>query len=318
MAGADTINYSLRPNKNVERKIIFDGLRLLDPAFPFDTYRYIGLGSMWFIDFILAHRTLAIRDMVSIEKNGEKKRRAVFNAPYRTIDVREGDSSVILPKLDLAGGPAILWLDYEKRLGAVRDELTTVCEQLPSGSVLVVTINATRDAFHVETTTERQRLLEEAFRRDVGSLAPAEFPNDFFDIGQFERNVGRTLIALLERATRKSGRDARFTPIFHFAYKDNAQMVTVGGMIVNRADNVRLHRLNPLEIIPFATGSEQTVIDVPPLTTREKLAIDRLLPSDEPPNAEALNAIGVPLKPSAIQQYHWHYLRYPVFAEFLP
>jgi hypothetical protein len=311
-------NYALRPNKNVERKIIFDALRALTPAFPFSAYRYIGFGSLWFVDFILAHRELGIEEMISIERDPDRRRRAEFNQPFGTIKIEEGESAVVLPMLDLARKPAVVWLDYESRIGEVLEELAIACARLPSGSVLIATVNASKDPVTAATEAERQKLQEEAFKAEVGQLAPAQFPDDFFHVSQYRKNLGVTLVSHLERATRKSGRDERFIPLFHFAYKDGAQMVTVGGMIANGVDRARLAAIDLRRVQPFATGAAQEVIDIPTLTTREKLAIDRLLPRTEPLSGDDLEEAGIPLKEAAVAQYRRHYLQYPVFAEFLP
>ncbi len=78
-----TINYSIRPNKNVERKLIIEFLSALEQKFHISNYRYIGFGSMWFTDFILMHKALQINDMISIEESKSNEKRAEFNKPFR-------------------------------------------------------------------------------------------------------------------------------------------------------------------------------------------------------------------------------------------
>ena len=56
---ADSINYELRPNKNVERKLFMEMFRRLEKRLNIqDDYRYIGLGGLWFSDFSMIHRML--------------------------------------------------------------------------------------------------------------------------------------------------------------------------------------------------------------------------------------------------------------------
>ena len=71
MASSDYINYVIRPNKTVERKLIFETLSRLAPIFNFAEYRYIGFGALWFVDFVMAHKYLSIANMISIEKRLE-------------------------------------------------------------------------------------------------------------------------------------------------------------------------------------------------------------------------------------------------------
>ena len=86
MASFDVVNYTIRPNKNIERKLVFESLRELSTPLGLGDYRYIGLGSPWFIDFLLAHRYLLIRDMICIEFE-EHAPRMEFNKPYDCIAV---------------------------------------------------------------------------------------------------------------------------------------------------------------------------------------------------------------------------------------
>ena len=135
MAALDTVNYAIRPNKNIERKVVFEALSYLEADFPFAAYRYVGFGSLWFSDFVLAHQSLGISDLISIQKGQALAARARFNAPYGCIKVIEGEFGALLSSLKLDERPAILWLDYESRIGAVLEELALTCERLPSGSV---------------------------------------------------------------------------------------------------------------------------------------------------------------------------------------
>src|SRR5713226_5987155 len=101
MPVAERLNYSLRPNKNVERKLMAGVLRALMPEIPIGESRYIGMGSLWFVDFVLFHRVLGITDMVSVER--DLVDRARFNQPYDCVVVREGDIGAVLTQLAIHG-----------------------------------------------------------------------------------------------------------------------------------------------------------------------------------------------------------------------
>ena len=92
MASSDHVNFSLRPNKAVERKIVFEILSTVSSFFNLPEYRYLGLGSVWFVDFVMAHKILDISDMVSIESDEILAARAEFNKPFGCITVIQGDS----------------------------------------------------------------------------------------------------------------------------------------------------------------------------------------------------------------------------------
>jgi hypothetical protein len=81
MASYEKFDYSIRPNKRTQRKMIFDALARYIAVFPRARFRYVGFGSMWFTDFLYAHRRLGLNSLTSIEKP-DGFRRAAFNRPF--------------------------------------------------------------------------------------------------------------------------------------------------------------------------------------------------------------------------------------------
>ncbi len=67
MASFDLINYSLRPNKTIQRSLVFESISLLTGHIDLGELVYIGFGSIWFTDFQTAHKDLKIKDLISIE-----------------------------------------------------------------------------------------------------------------------------------------------------------------------------------------------------------------------------------------------------------
>lgn len=54
MRSTNVVNFSVRQNKVIERALVFDGLRRLLQHYPDTDLIYVGLGSIWFVDFDLA------------------------------------------------------------------------------------------------------------------------------------------------------------------------------------------------------------------------------------------------------------------------
>jgi len=134
--------YSLRPAKNIERKMMGEAFARLAPLSPLSKYRYIGFGSEFFNDFALYHETLGIREMLSIEHDIDRVPRCEFNRPYKCIRVEPGTASQVLPRLRWEPR-SIVWLDYLDRLKrSVLDDIALVASAASSGSLLVWTVNA--------------------------------------------------------------------------------------------------------------------------------------------------------------------------------
>jgi hypothetical protein len=138
----EKINYSLRPAKSIERKMLCDAFRRLSAFDKVENYQYIGFGSTYFSDFILFHRALGITKMISIEKDKENKERFMFNRPFRCVELEFGKSNEVLPKLNW-DAKSILWLDYDDKLdNHVLSDVRFFCINASPGSVIVLSVNA--------------------------------------------------------------------------------------------------------------------------------------------------------------------------------
>ena len=129
------IDYSLRPAKFAERKMLSEIFSRLKVFASLESYRYIGFGSIWFSDCILFHKALGVEDVISIEKEQAHKARFEFNKPYKGIRLMMGSAADVLPGLDWAHR-SIVWLDYDDPLNpGILDDVRTVATSVsvPSG-----------------------------------------------------------------------------------------------------------------------------------------------------------------------------------------
>lgn len=306
----ESINYMLRPNKNVERKLIASTLSALKKQFSISTYRYVGFGSMWFSDFVLMHKVLGISDMVTIEGQVSRRKRVEFNKPFACIKVRMEQAATALGEV-LDDTPSIVWLDYDGPLkNAMTGDLETAVGAMTSGSTILVSVNAV-----VEQLKNQ--------KRDDEDLTPAQFLADICDDqglltkaerltrNDFPSLVAEILHARLKAAVLASKPNCEYAPIWTFRYADDAEMVTVGGMIVDEEDTARLDACS-LGDLAFLSPDTLFDIQLPVLTEKEKRALDKLLPS-----AAALdpNGLEFELRPAEVAAYQAFYLEYPVFNE---
>jgi hypothetical protein len=314
------VHYGLRPAKNVERKLIMDCLRGLDVRFPIPEYRYVGLGSIYFVDFLLVHRVLRIRSMLSIEEKERDAKRAAFNVPFESIQVEPGETTLVLPEIGLEDSLVIVWLDYDSDLrGPVLEDMAIVAERLQAGSVFAVTVNAVAHQLHEplpppeEGARDRREILAELTDRTVDSI-PLNATNK---IG-FPSFLGEFLFDRFDSLVRHaSGGVKRFEPLFNFAYADNAQMITIGGMVVDDEAAEKLRECRLSERFEFATGRAQYGITLPLLTVREKAELDRMILLSPRPTAAEVEGRGLPLDQEELDGY-WRFNRqYPTFGEYV-
>ena len=84
----EKVNYLFRLKKQIERKLIIETLQSIDPTIGIKRYHYVGLGSIYFADFILFHKYLNIKKMTSIDDKSEDEERFRFNRPFGFIDFK--------------------------------------------------------------------------------------------------------------------------------------------------------------------------------------------------------------------------------------
>lgn len=321
------INYSLRPAKAVERKMLCDTIRRLHPFGKIESYRYVGFGSLYFSDFHLFHRALGLHNMLSIEKDAYAKETFEFNKPYRCVDLDFRPSSQVLPQLNW-DSKAIVWLDYDGKLDeAALSDVHTVCAKACSGTLFLISVNVkpepdpdepTRLAYAAETglaySLDTYRLRE--FSKAVGSKLPPEIQGkDLRGKGlasMSKRIIGNAIQDALSarNATVSAERKIQYRQILHFLYSDGAQMMTVGGILFEARDQPTFNACSFSELAFAREADEPYTIKVPCLTLKEINYLNVQLPKT--PLAD-LTLPGV--RPSDISQYAEIYRYFPTFTE---
>lgn len=312
MASFDTVNYSLRPNKAIQRQIVFDALELIDRVMPLRQSLYIGFGSVWFTDFVLAHRRLGIRDMISIENKPIGALRARFNAPFKTVKVEEGESNDVLRAIAdddaLNRRQWVVWLDYDRALSPeVLLDIGTVVTHAPPNSVLILTVNASAGS-HGDNPRKREAYVRNLLGPSVSdSLTAADFGAD-----AIVETLAASLRSYIADQAVQLGRPGGFVEGFRIPYRDGSPMLTIGGFLC--APGARSGVRTAIADAHWP-GMPRIPVAAPPLTMKEISALQRLLPSDRPITRAALRRAGFDLEDEQLSTFCEHYRRYPAFSQ---
>lgn len=321
------INYSLRPAKTVERKMMCEAFRRLYPFGKIETYRYVGFGSIYFSDFQLFHRVLGMDDMLSIEKDADAEKCFEFNKPYKCVRIDCRPASEVLPGLDWQI-KTIAWLDCESKLDEmVLSDVVSVCAKVCSGSVLIVSVNvnaeydpddATRQNYARETgltfNIDDYRLRE--MKKRLGDHLPPEVRGHELrgtGLASISRRVIHSSIeeALSARnGVLSLGKKLINHQIFNFHYRDGARMLTIGWIFFEADDQYKFDAcsFNELNFVRFE--EEPYTINVPCLTIKEIRHLNAQLPR------VAIDEVDIPgVPPSDIKHYAELYRYFPTFAE---
>jgi len=330
MAGSyRLINYALRPAKAIERRMLCAAFDRLYPFQRVQKYRYLGLGSIYFSDFQLIHRELGITDMLSIEKDVSAKACFRFNRPYRCIRLKFAHSADVLPAINWSRR-TIVWLDYDDRLSTgILADIATVCLRASSGSLLVITVNAQpdqepiqedRDAYQGQTGKDfdlaeyrlhiaRELLGENLPAGTTGAdLRGQEFAGVFRDI---INNVIAEQVSVRNTALTPDEK-ILYEQLFHFRYKDGAQMLTVGGILYHANEEEKFKACGFDTLAFVRNGKEPCSIKAPCLTPKEVRYLNSQLPHRP---SRKLRARGVP--DGDVERYAEVYRYFPAFSEVL-
>ena len=327
------INYSLRPAKAIERRMLSEMFRRLHPFQRVETYRYIGFGSIYFSDFLLFHRDLGIENMISLERDTNAKLCFEFNKPYAAIKLAFGESSQLLPTLDWAPR-SIVWLDYDGRLTtSVLGDIGTFCNQASSGSAMVISVNAQADPEPTDKDKEmfiqtsgnpfdisayKLSKLEECIpgRVPMGTDGRHLRKNGVADV--FYKVIVSEIEAVLSRRNTLTPEPDKmmWAQFAHFTYSDGALMMTVGVVLHTAAetptfDSCALNQLNYFrgDALPYQ-------IQVPALTSREISHLNSQLP---PPKSskKAKKPVCEGVTERDIEIYSEIYRFFPNYSEVL-
>jgi len=313
MASFDVVNYSLRPSKSIQRQIVFDGVRALQSILDLDRLAYIGFGSIWFTDFVMAHKLLGIDDMVSIEANDVGYRRATFNSPYATVRVRHGFSSDVLPSLygdEIVGGrPWMIWLDYDYEFDeSLREDVRSIIENAPMNSVVLVTFNG-HEMKYGKAPDRPDRL-----RQLFGSAVPDDLPKRACKDERMQQTLTDLATDFMKSVAEDLARPGGFVPAFRLNYKDSAPMVTVGGILPARgAARIAFDFVNG----PGWSCRPQKPIVAPHLTIREAVSLQSQLPRPGNLSREFVQTLGFDLEDEQIEAFERYYRQYPAFAQIV-
>ena len=269
---ASKIDYSIRPAKCVERKIICELLQKFQKETPVNQYRYIGFGSFYFTDFILFHNQLNIEKMISIEKS-HKFDRYKFNKPYKCIEIKFCEAQDALSReINFSeSAPDLIWLDYDGCISeGIVSDIITASQKIKDESFLFVSYNT-----GIKFIDDDNKLsqLTEMFEEYLPSLKEKDITSI---------SMPQILCNTIDNAIQKSVSDnnisgeMKATSIFNVKYRDGALMCTLGYYFHCKEKVVDFE---PIKTLPGVTsGKEPVDLRVPRLTKAEIRELNRLLP----------------------------------------
>lgn len=280
------IDYSLRPAKHAERRMLCDLFRRLRPFGRIEEYVYVGFGSVWFSDFALIHRSLGVKNMISIEQAESARDRIEDNKPFR-IPVVYSNSKDALPNLDWSKNQ-FLWLDYDDPLTpAMLLDVRTVARRAGSGTVLTVSVQCSKAPQVAQAEQDNSVGAPTGLDRFTTIFGRQRIPHGTKEEQLYGWQFGILSRAILmqeieaELASRNSDHSAPsmcYCLICEIEYEDGAKMTTFTVLFYSAVDKDKLEQCH-FEALDFLANHPTPVrISVPILTPREFRKLESQLP----------------------------------------
>jgi len=324
------INYMLRPRKQVERKIIIELFQELQTVLGIDIkdYQYIGLGSVYYYDFILFNKFLKITNMVSLDRES-CVRRFEFNKPFDFVKFMNLHTTDFLNSEPAQPDKnRFVWLDYDSKLinysdtrkrfiltKYILEDIGIVARKSNENDLFILTVNRDiprRIFANINVRSQFLKQFEEylsAEYKSIGNITPDSYPYIIQNIllNTFKNN--------------ETHQSIKFRKLFSFAYEDTSPMYTLGGIF--RSTEILASSISS----PFVQLGEDLItdIDVPILTYREKLKLDQAiyffgqqiltLPSDDALAQLGTDKLGFEIDCLDIKSYLKYYRYYPQYYE---
>lgn len=324
-----TIAYHLRPNKAVDRHLFIDLLTRIHGYSPIHDHTYIGFGGPFLEDFRIIHSQFGIRSMVSLELSQEVYERQKFNKPLACIRCRNVSSGDFISEYNVDGN-SIIWLDYAipKQLRQQLDEFRALLPQLRHMDVVKITLNANLDTLGGQQQGMTREDLAESRLTKLRQRIDDFLPQDVSAAAMTRDGYPVLLYHTLERTFRSAlagSRAETFLPLTSFYYADSGHtMLTLTGIVLNASAQrgfIKKSRVSRWELaLPKAGGP--LPINVPSLSTRERLFVDRLLPKHKARTIlrrlKFLCEDGEEETLKVLTSYALFYRHYPYFSRVFP
>lgn len=317
-----TVNYTIRPCKSVERKMMCEMISAIGEMSPITdaSSRYIGMGAKFFTDFSMIHRLFGLTEMYSIEKSSSSEdiKRFEFNKPYKCIKMIHQRTTDFLnsTKFPEKNKRNIIWLDYDG--GFTCDMLQDVqisVKKSASLSVIFVSMNVDFGEIYRDASPSEKlkifngRVGNDKYTKNVG-------PKDLAGDGLICSIVRMFNIAIEEalmeiNAGKNDENLSLCKQIACFKYADSqAPMLTIGWVTYCKDELEKINDCKIRELEYFNETDTPYDISVPPLTMKEVGVLNRNLPGAQipVPGAEFLTK-------DEVERYARIYRYYPALTE---
>ena len=308
--------YHLRPNKAVDRIAMVEAIRRLERLVDLKDYTYYGLGGPYLEEYRLLYEYYPEKKYVSLEKDFETYKRQQFHKPCKILDLKNLDVGSFLTEWQPNDKSVIFWLDYPDLEYPNFAEFITLLGMIPEKSMVKITLRC-------EPTDYFNKADE--FRNKFQSVMPEGSEDPPATISEFAYFLQRMLQISAEQALPASVTPCVFQPVASFYFADGVGIFTLTGLVWPRTELPNLKKIFKNWRLQNLDWSYPKKIDVPILSTKERLRLECRLPCKSKTPGKTLRiALGylidedIASTESKLDQYAHYHRQFPYFMRAVP
>ena len=316
--------YHLRPNKAVDRLTLVDAIKRVGREGDLGRYTYYGMGGPYLEYFRLIYELYPEMKMVCIEEKEEVHKRQRFHLPCHSgrLKLQKTDFSSFLATYDAKDEKSIFWLDYNDLEFTNFDDFMDLLGKVGANSLIKITLRCNpRD--YQDQDPQRELEKQEDFRKKFETVLPGSFTTPPIKFQNFALLLQEMLRIAAQKAL-PSAAPTTFLPISSFFYNDGTGMFTLTGVVCLREHEGTFRKLFkswPFENLDWKGPTE---INVPNLSTKERLHLQRHLPRSKNAGRALRQSLGYLIEADTaqteteLQQYADFHRYFPYFIKAIP
>ena len=275
--------YHLRTNKAVDRLLLVDVLRALEAD---ASFTYYSLSGPFLEDLrVMDHFFPAMR-LISFESDPDTFGRQSFHQFSSRVTLHQRLLSDFVTNDYEAGQKDVFWLDYTGLKYSLIQEFEAILKAVPNGSVVRITLRASpklnTDALQGRVTdgvlAALRTQMEGDFENEFAKVLPHKAAGALAAPEKFARMVQLMVQIAASRALDYPESGRQYQVVQTTRYNDGTQMLSVTGIVCGDVEAPQIRHL--LAGVRFADfdWKDPVEINVPALSAKERLALERYLP----------------------------------------
>jgi len=322
--------YHLRPNKAIDRVLLLKVIDIMGRTYDLSKYTYFGLGGPFLDDIRLVGHEFPQLRFVSIERDLDTHKRQRFHCSTKRLRFVNSSVETYLKEEFPSDTLSIFWLDYTDLSPSNLEEFGEVLELVGCPSIVKVTVRAQFDRM-VSSAAERVLTTDLVSTLKDGEIA--DFQNRFghyiepgLDEDQLEAPrfafLVQSMFEIVAQRTLPSVGSKVFQLVHSCRYADGrSQMLTLTGLVCDTSERIKIQRLYRKWRYANLDWQEPHHIDVPNLSLKETLLLEKHLPALNRTGKALQRCLGYMIDESQsaserkLRQYQDFYQFYPFFAK---